>query len=83
MVQLSLSSGEGQAEATQKDLQGSLFNGSRSYDVGSLDGRLWSLAHPDRRPTSHVPNGLLLLVVKFNKQLFWFEIVMAQDELVA
>ena len=53
-------------------------------DVGSLDGRLSSLAHPDRRSTSRVPDGLLQLVVKFNKQLFWFdEIVMAQDELVA
>ena len=82
MVQLGLSSGEGQDEATRKDLQGNPFNESRSRDVGLL-GRLSSLAHPDRRPTLCVPDGLLKLLVKYNKQLFRFEIVMAKDELVA
>ena len=74
---------DGQDDVTRKDLSGNPFNGSRSCDVGSLDGRLSSLAHPDRRPTSRVPGGLLQLLVKFNKQLFWFEIIMAQDSLVA
>ena len=83
VVQLGLSLGEGQDEATRKDLQGNPFNGSRSRDVDSLDSRLSSLAHPDRRPALRVPDGLLQLLVKFNKQLFRFEIVMAQDELVA